>query len=78
MADDEQFEEVAMSIRALPVRPSLELDRKHAKRLLRAAREGDGAALARLAAGHPRLTDPRRIDGGLLKLADAELVIARE
>ena len=67
-----------MSIRALPGRPSLELDRKQAKRLLRAAREGDGAALARFGAGHPGFTAQRSIDRSQLKLADAELVIARE
>jgi ankyrin repeat protein len=67
-----------MSIRTLPGRPSLQLDKKQAKRLLRAAREGDSAALARLASGHPRFTDAQSIDASKLKLADTELVIARE
>jgi ankyrin repeat protein len=67
-----------MPIRAIPSRPSLEVDRKQAKRLLRAAREGESAALERFATGHPRFSDPRSIDASKLKLADAALVIARD
>lgn len=61
--------------RALPPRPSLEQLRKQAKQLLRAARERDTAALARLDAFDLRSKDA---DRGLLNLAAAQLVIARE
>jgi ankyrin repeat protein len=67
-----------MPIRSLPVRPSLELDRKLAKRLLRAARELDPSALARIAASHPRFPVTCGAAPAELKLADAELVVARE
>jgi hypothetical protein len=67
-----------MPIRSLPVRPSLELDKKAAKRLLRRAHAADGDALARIAAHHPRFTKPGDRSASELKLADVELVIARE
>src|SRR5690349_19429680 len=58
--------------RILPERPSLEQLRKQAKDLLRAARNGDTAALARLAASGRRASDAR------ITLSDAQLAIARE
>lgn len=67
-----------MPIRSLPVRPSLELDKKAAKRLLRAARELDPVALSRIANSHPRLRAVADIQPGELRLADIESVLARE
>jgi len=67
-----------MSIRSIPARPSLEHDKKEAKRLLRAARSADPAALARIARVHPRYRTPESIPQSALKLADVELVLARE
>ena len=67
-----------MAIRALPVRPSLELDKKAAKRLLRAAREHEPMALARIAESHPRLRAIADIKPSELRLADIESVLARE
>jgi ankyrin repeat protein len=55
----------------LPAAPSLEQLRKQAKDLLQAARAGEPAAVARVAAHHPRPTEP-------LKLTGAQLVVARE
>lgn len=61
--------------RPLPPRPSLEYERKEARALLRRLRAGDGEVFARARALHPTLdaSHPERI-----KLADAQLVIARE
>ncbi len=63
---------------ATPSRPSLpsnlEQQRKLAKDLLRAAREGDAAALARIRAIRADAAAPPRS----LKLADAQLAVARE
>ena len=57
---------------SLPRSPSLEQLRRRAKELLRALRAGDAEAEARLAAsGHRQPPRP-------VKLADAQLVIARE
>ena len=58
--------------RILPERPSLEQLRKGAKDLLRDARNGDAAALARLTATGRRASDAR------IALSDAQLAIARE
>ena len=58
---------------ALPPSPDLSFEKKQAKALLRAARAGDAAALARLPAGHGR---PAR--AGAITLADAQRAIARE
>jgi hypothetical protein len=55
-------------IRALPSRPDLEFERKQAKRLLRDAQHGDTDALNRI----------RAYQRGDVKLADAQLTIARE
>lgn len=66
--------------RSLPSRPSLESDRKRAKALRKAHLTGDPEALARLRAHHPRLRDrsPAEIAAMPLRLADAQLVVARE
>jgi Ankyrin repeats (3 copies) len=55
---------------SIPTSPSVEQLRKQAKDLLRAARRGERSALARTAAHHP--------DGGIARLSDAQLVLARE
>jgi len=62
-----------MPIRSLPSRPSLEYERKEAKALLRRLRAGDPDALARARTHHALDPSPARI-----RLADAQLVIARE
>jgi hypothetical protein len=58
--------------RHLPVRPNLEQLKHQAKDLLRAIRAGDPAALAELEQYHPDKPDPAKV-----KLADAQLVLAR-
>src|SRR5690349_4840983 len=59
-------------IEPLPPHPSLELQQTRAKRLLRDAPDGEQSALARIAALHPKPPAPHD-----LKLADAQLVVAR-
>ncbi|HEU5185836.1 MAG TPA: ankyrin repeat domain-containing protein, partial [Gemmatimonadaceae bacterium] len=61
-----------MPIRSLPVRPNLDQLRHQAKDLLRGIRRGDPAAIAELAEHHPGKIDP-----GEVKLADAQLTLAR-
>jgi ankyrin repeat protein len=58
--------------RHLPVRPDLTQLKHQAKDLLRAIRAGDPPALAELARFHPKSLDPPSV-----KLADAQLVLAR-
>jgi len=62
--------------------PKLDLEqhKKRAKELVRAHRDGDAAALARIAANLPRAAglDPAAVRRLRLKLADAQLVVARE
>jgi hypothetical protein len=60
----------------LPARPSLEQLHKQAKELLRDFRAGGAAAVDRLSAVIPRLTDPTRSDD--VTLADAQFALARE
>jgi hypothetical protein len=62
-------------VRPLPLRPSLEYERKEAKALLRRLRAGDSESIARAQAVHPRMQPPSL---GRVQLADAQLVIARE
>lgn len=57
----------------LTARPSLEKQRKRAKTLLRAVWEGDPEAEARV-----RLWHPKAPTSALMRLADAQLVVARE
>jgi hypothetical protein len=59
-------------LRPLPPRPSLEFEHKQAKALLRRLRSADPDSIARARARHPSL------DVSNLRLADAQLVIARE
>lgn len=67
-----------MSSREIPKAPSLEFDRKRAKRLLEAARAGDPVVLALFIALHPKFacSAPEALHG--VALHDAELVVARE
>jgi hypothetical protein len=59
-------------VEPLPARPNLEMQHKRAKALLRAAWAGRADALQRIRALHPKAPAP-----DTLKLADAQLVIAR-
>jgi hypothetical protein len=63
------------ALRPLPSRPSLEYARKEAKALLRDFRSGTPAAVERAErqGAHPRATRPAEV-----RLADAQLVVARE
>jgi Clp amino terminal domain, pathogenicity island component len=63
------------ALRPLPPQPNLEFEKKEAKALLRRLRVGDAESIARARARHPgvKASDPARI-----RLADAQLVIARE
>jgi hypothetical protein len=59
-------------VEPLPARPNLEMQQKRAKELLRAVWAGDAEALMRIRALHPNTPAP-----DALKLADAQLVVAR-
>ena len=61
-----------MSARHLPVRPNLDQLKHQAKDLLRAIRAREPDAIADLIAYHPETIDPSAV-----KLADAQLVLAR-
>ncbi len=63
------------AFRPLPAKPNLAFERKEAKALLRRLRAGEPDALARARERHPEIdvSEPARI-----RLADAQLVIARE
>ena len=63
------------ALRPLPPRPDLEFEHKEAKALLRRLRAGDPNALARAHARHPAIDASTP---ALIRLADAQLVIARE
>ena len=63
------------ALRPLPPRPNLEYERKAAKALLRGLRAGDPDAVARMRECHPRV---ELSDAAAIRLADAQLVIARE
>lgn len=64
-----------VAVRPLPARPDLESERKHAKKLLREVHRGDADAVTRIRAQNRGLatTAPEE-----MKLADAQLAIARE
>lgn len=66
--------------RPRPVSPALEFQRKQAKALLKAHAAADAQALARFQQHHPRLAGlaPDSLRGLPLRLADAQLVLARE
>lgn len=61
-----------MPVRHLPVRPDLDQLKHQAKDLLRAIRRGEPSALADLRGYHPKAIAPADV-----KLADAQLVLAR-
>ena len=63
---------------ALPARPSLEYHRKQAKALLKSVRDGDRTALERFIRHHPLAANPSRAETVEWKLADAQLVVARQ
>ena len=65
-------EDRSIFVEPLPVRPTLELQQKRAKELLRAVWAGDAETLARIRTLHPKPPAP-----DALKLADAQLVVAR-
>jgi ankyrin repeat protein len=69
MASDDRL---SVFVEPLPAKPNLEMQQKRAKDLLRAAWAGEAEALARVRALHPKPPDP-----DALKLADAQLVVAR-
>jgi hypothetical protein len=58
--------------RHFPVRPNLEQLKHQAKDLLRAIKQGEPSALAELKKHHPKAITPEKV-----KLADAQLVLAR-
>jgi hypothetical protein len=64
--------EVVMPVRRLPVRPDPEQLHRRAKEFLRAIRAGDPNAIAEWREHHPESIDPADV-----KLADAQLVLAR-
>jgi hypothetical protein len=65
-----------MSARELPARPNLEQYKKQAKDLVKDFANSAPEALARIRQHHPRLRDVTGF-GVLIKLSDAQLVIAR-
>ncbi|MGH9628871.1 MAG: hypothetical protein ACRD7E_11150 [Bryobacteraceae bacterium] len=69
-----------MSGQSLPDQPSLEQYKKQAKDLLHSHRKAAPAALERIARYHPRLHNqpPDGVRTAPFRLADAQLVIARE
>jgi ankyrin repeat protein len=62
--------------RHFPVRPNLDQLKHQAKDLLHAIREGDAAAVSQLRKHHPR-QQAMPIDPATVKLADAQIVLAR-
>ncbi|HEU4722427.1 MAG TPA: ankyrin repeat domain-containing protein [Gemmatimonadaceae bacterium] len=66
--------------RGLPERPHLDVPKREARELLDDWRKGDGAALERIRHRHPRFhdADDPAIAAAVFRLADAQLVIARE
>ena len=65
-------ERPSVFVEPLPAKPNLEMQQKRAKDLLREAWAREADALARIRALHPKPPDP-----DALKLADAQLVVAR-
>src|SRR5262245_39331610 len=61
-----------MTTRHLPVRPDAEPLRHQATELLKSIHEGEGSALEDLRAFHPKKLNPAEV-----KLADAQLILAR-
>ncbi len=67
-----------MSDSHIPARPSLEYDRKQARKFLKQLNNGDEDSLARFCRSHPRFPDPETLDAEGVPLSDVQLVIARE
>ncbi|HLY42861.1 MAG TPA: ankyrin repeat domain-containing protein [Terracidiphilus sp.] len=67
-----------MPEREIPLRPNLEQYKKQAKDLARACGAADPAALARVKRHHPRFAEADDKPEWRVKIADAQLVIARE
>jgi ankyrin repeat protein len=69
-----------MTHQQLPPTPSLEYDKKQAKALLKAYQQGDSAALDRIQSNHPKIGHFSHLQllEANFKLADAQVVIARE
>jgi ATP-dependent Clp protease adapter protein ClpS len=67
------------SVSHFPTKPDLAQERRRAKDLPKAVRQGDDAAIARFRAHHPRLAELTRGEPTVdVKLSDAQWVIARE
>src|ERR1051325_3459086 len=66
--------------RDLPAQPSLDIPKREARELLTQWRAAQPEALDRIRHRHPRVTraDDATIAAGEFKLADAQLVLARE
>src|SRR5688500_6834811 len=66
--------------RDLPDRPHLDVPKREARQLLAEWRKGDRDALERIRSRHPRFasSDDAAIATGTFRLADAQLVLARE
>ncbi|MEM7420525.1 MAG: ankyrin repeat domain-containing protein, partial [Pseudomonadota bacterium] len=64
----------------LPIRPSLDYARKQAKKFLKELRAGQPQAIERLKQFHPRFQKNQTeiLDSTLVKLSDAQLVLARQ
>jgi hypothetical protein len=64
----------------LPQRPHLDVPKRHARELLAAWRSGERGALERIRRRHPKFenADDAGVAAGPFRLADAQLVIARE
>jgi WD40 repeat protein len=68
-----------MPAKKLPARPNLDQYRKRAKDLLKSYEAGHPDALSRIRQHHPRFNKATcAIDGAVLRLSDAQWVIARE
>ena len=63
---------------SLPPHPSLENLKKRAKALKRAWQNGDAHALERVRAAHPKLAADNAFEQTAPRLADCQLVLARE
>ena len=66
--------------RGLPDRPHLDVPKREARELLDGWRRGEPAALERIRGRHPRFaaSDDAAVARGTFRLADAQLVVARE
>src|ERR1051325_7858617 len=69
-----------MPVKSLPSNPSLDHLKHQAKDLLRALKQGDASALARLREFHPQFSEGGAADSREknFSLSDAQFVIARE